>query len=105
MKLISPCPGALDQQKEMYEQKLEELRREKTPDTLMSGRTSSGYVSEDRILNSTPTSFYDRYTSHFNPVSISCLVPPPGSQYMTGILVEWIAHLIYDIYCTIVLDF
>lgn len=51
--------GALDQQKEMYEQKLEELRRERTPDTLMSGRTSSGYVSEDRILNSTPTSFCD----------------------------------------------
>uniref|UniRef100_A0A7M5UMN0 CAP-Gly domain-containing protein n=3 Tax=Clytia hemisphaerica TaxID=252671 RepID=A0A7M5UMN0_9CNID len=50
--------GALDQQKEMYEQKLEELRRERTPDTT-SGRTSSGYNSEDRVLNSTPTSFYD----------------------------------------------
>ena len=52
--------GALDQQKEIYEQKLEELRRERTPDT-SSGRTSSGYNSEDRILNSTPTSFYDRW--------------------------------------------
>jgi len=55
-----PRTGALDQQKEMYEQKLEELRREKTPDSLMTGRTSSGYNSEDRLLNSTPTSFYDR---------------------------------------------
>ncbi|XP_057308656.1 kinesin-like protein KIF13A isoform X3 [Hydractinia symbiolongicarpus] len=50
--------GALDQQKEMYEQKLEELRREKTPDSLMTGRASSGYVSEDRLIN-TPQSFYD----------------------------------------------
>ncbi|XP_065651766.1 kinesin-like protein KIF13A isoform X6 [Hydra vulgaris] len=49
--------GALDQQKEMYEQKLEELRREKTPESLMTGRASSGYVSEDRFLN-TPT-IYD----------------------------------------------
>ena len=52
--------GALDQQKELYEQKLEELRRERTPDT-SSGRTSSGYNSEDRLLNSTPTSFIDRF--------------------------------------------
>lgn len=51
--------GALDQQKELYEQKLEELRREKTPDT-SGGQSSSGYNSEDRLVNSTPTSFYDR---------------------------------------------
>ena len=62
--------GALDQQKEMYEQKLEELRREKTPDSLMTGRTSSGYNSEDRLLNSTPTSFYDR--SVFWKIKITC---------------------------------
>lgn len=57
--IISIFTGALDQQKEMYEQKLEELRREKTPDSLMTGRASSGYVSEDRLMN-TPQSFYDR---------------------------------------------
>ena len=42
----------------MYEQKLEELRREKTPDSLIAGRASSGYYSEDRLL-STPN--YDRW--------------------------------------------
>ena len=62
--LLSLLSGALDQQKEIYEQKLEELRRERTPDT-SSGRTSSGYNSEDRVLNSTPTSFYDRCGSNF----------------------------------------
>ena len=30
--------GALDQQKELYEQKLEELRREKTPESINSSR-------------------------------------------------------------------
>ena len=58
--------AALDQQKEMYEQKLEELRREKTPidlsESQMAGRASSGYVSEDRYLANTP-SFYDRYAN------------------------------------------
>ena len=42
----------------MYEQKLEELRREKTPDSITAGRASSGYYSEDRLL-STPN--YDRW--------------------------------------------
>lgn len=87
--------GALDKQKEMYEQKLEELRREKTSSSLapadtppFDGRTSSGYVStfsslsDERQLG-TPSSFYDRSVSgqsHILFWGIICCIQHHGSQ-------------------------